>query len=353
MVSIEDRIFPSGPARDGHILRLEFVDSWESQLIGLGRLTSFLSPRLLRQSHAVDDMGLYVIFMQRHRVEVGLKLLLERTDTQPTYTHDIRQLLELCASSVIAKGLSREWAVFSAMQAEYINLMHEIDSGAATYRYPVDKHAKSWGRRRFVDLEALEIAGTSFQEAILDLTETLAMLEPLPITTPEAEITAQELQRLVVACDRCIETQKRTVASVRAEGERVLGSHARGPHHESADVYIAGAAAEEVTAALAARAGRMLNRIVTTHEVNLGRTVETISSPIPPLRLSPDPQVMRAQQDAQIKWMAEEMSKAMKPLAVALEDSHRRSTGWSTPAARQLHLDIARFRSRFFKNWDA
>lgn len=159
--SLSARVFPEGPARDGNILRLEFVESWESQLIGLGRLTAFLTPGLLHRSHAVDDIGLNVIFMQRHRVEVGLKLLLERSEAKPVRTHKIRDIHEACGRAMTAKGLSSEWDGFVAAQSDYIHLMHKIDSGAATYRYPVNTNSQPWQRPRFVDLEELEAAGAS------------------------------------------------------------------------------------------------------------------------------------------------------------------------------------------------
>jgi len=37
-VSLAERIFPGGPPRDGHILRLDLVESWESQLLGVERM---------------------------------------------------------------------------------------------------------------------------------------------------------------------------------------------------------------------------------------------------------------------------------------------------------------------------
>jgi hypothetical protein len=43
MPSLADSIFPGGEPRDGYILRLELVGSWESQFLGLGRLTRFIT----------------------------------------------------------------------------------------------------------------------------------------------------------------------------------------------------------------------------------------------------------------------------------------------------------------------
>jgi len=74
--TLSDDVFPKGPPRDGLIARTEYVGSWESQFRGVGRHTAFLSRYLLSFSAAVDDIALDVVFLQRHRVEVGLKLIL-------------------------------------------------------------------------------------------------------------------------------------------------------------------------------------------------------------------------------------------------------------------------------------
>jgi hypothetical protein len=67
--SLSHRIFPKGPVRDGNILRLEFVESWESQLIGLGRCgpREPISPvSIASQSSAHAQVGQHEIFAPRH-----------------------------------------------------------------------------------------------------------------------------------------------------------------------------------------------------------------------------------------------------------------------------------------------
>lgn len=164
-MSSRARIFPPAPPRDGNLLRLGLVGSWESHLVGLGRLTAFLTPRLLKQSHAVDDMGLYVVFLQRHRVEVGLKLVLERARAPIPNTHAIEALVNACDTACAAVGYGSEFRAFAASQQEYIGLIDEVDPGAATFRYPVDAKAQPWARQELVDLQALEEAGKEFQDA--------------------------------------------------------------------------------------------------------------------------------------------------------------------------------------------
>ncbi|MBA3329124.1 MAG: hypothetical protein H0T43_12565 [Solirubrobacterales bacterium] len=71
---------------------------------------------------------------------------------------------------------------------------------------------------------------------------------------------------------------------------------------------------------------------------------------IPPapelLRLFGDHAAATDQIDKQIKWWVDGLVAFARPLTQAVADVEDRSREWSTPAARQLHLDVVRFRSR-------
>ena len=150
------------------------MGTWESQLLGLGRLTVFLTERLEKESFAIDDMALYVVFLQRHRVEVGLKPILERARASIPTTHKLAPLLQACKNAVEAAGFASEWQRFASAQTTYVQLVGQIDPGAATFRYPVDTAQQPWARDEHVDLDAFEKAGAGFQAALLDLVEDLA-----------------------------------------------------------------------------------------------------------------------------------------------------------------------------------
>jgi hypothetical protein len=162
-MTLRDDIFPSGPLRDGTIIRAQLVETWESQLLGLGRLTAFLTERLEKESFAIDDMALYVVFLQRHRVEVGLKLILERAGASIPTTHKLEPLLQACKTAVEAAGFTSEGQRFASAQASYVQLVAQIDPGAATFRYPVDTAQQPWARDEYVDLDAFERAGAGFR----------------------------------------------------------------------------------------------------------------------------------------------------------------------------------------------
>jgi hypothetical protein len=64
----------------------------------------------------------------------------------------------------------------------------------------------------------------------------------------------------------------------------------------------------------------MRDRIVAAHELELVfEEAMSHASPFPPFRMLPNPQLMQAQQDAQIRWMADETRRVFSPLGKALE----------------------------------
>lgn len=348
VTSLGDSIFPSGDPRDGYILRLELVGSWESQFLGLGRLTAFLTPRLLAEAHAVDDMGINVVFLQRHRVEIGLKLILERAQATPVGDHRIDSLWKRCVHACMEAGFSPQWQNFDSAQKDFAYLLDRVDPGAATFRYPVDKHNQPWKRGQ-VDLAELEQTGAAFEHDVLTLVRDLATAEPLPVTAEEAVQAVDELRSLIDGCRGMMRASREIVDELRRQTDalKVLRPTPREDRLDGRDSYAALAAVAEVTEPLATRAEDLLNRIVATYGIDLAPT-----PPPPPIEPAPvlnpfsPPEKIKATQDAQIKWFVDHFVREIRPLSQAVNAVHRRSEDWSTPAARQIHLDVTRFRSR-------
>ena len=349
MTSLADLIFPSGDPRDGYILRLELIGSWESQFLGLGRLTAFLTPRLLAEAHAVDDMGINVVFLQRHRVEVGLKLVLERAQATAVGDHSIDALWTRCEQACVAAGFSSQWQTFADSQKDYAYLLNRVDPGAATFRYPVDKQNQPWKRGQ-VDLAELERTGAAFQQDIVALVRELATAEPLPVTAEEAVEAADELRSLVAGCRSVMRVSRESIDELRRHADALT---ALGPirRHAGRDIgrdsYAALAAVAEVTEPLAARTQDLLDRIVATYDIELPPEPPSRSiGPAPMLNPFSPSETMKAAQDAQIKWFVDHFVQEIRPLTQAVNAVYRRSRDWSAPAARQIHLDVTRFRSR-------
>lgn len=57
--------FPLRDPRDGDVLLLDFVKTWESQFLGIGRNARVLTLNTLRRDHAADDLGLNLVFLRR------------------------------------------------------------------------------------------------------------------------------------------------------------------------------------------------------------------------------------------------------------------------------------------------
>jgi hypothetical protein len=352
MPSVDEMIFPIGEPRDGYILRLELVGSWESQFLGLGRLVAFLTPRLLAEAHAVDDMGVNVVFLQRHRVEVGLKLILERAGVSPVGSHNIDSLWKRCAEACAAAGVPSCWDTFDHAQREFAQLLDRVDPDAATFRYPVDKDNQSWERGN-VDLVALEKAGVSFERDLLTLVRELAAAESLPIAEDDALETAEELRALIVQCRSFIQKSREVVERLREQRQAlrsmIPGSRTGAPDRGD-DEYAEFEALAEASEPMVRGTEEFLERVVATYEIEL--TPLPVAAPIelPPLPNPLDsPLRLKETFNALIKWLADQMIRQLRPLTVAVNAVYRRSESWETPAARQVHLDVTRFRSRLVR----
>jgi hypothetical protein len=346
-----DMIFPAGEPRDGNILRLELVGSWESQFLGLGRLTAFLTPRLLEEAFAVDDMGVNVVFLQRHRVEVGLKLILERMDATPVGDHSIDSLWSRCDQACQQAGFSSQWDIFARAQKEFAHTLNRVDPGAATFRYPVNRKNQAWKRGQ-VDLIELEKAGAAFQRDLLTLVREAAAAETLPIDKEEAAEAAEELRSLVERCRGLLRTNQEIFHdfSEQMNALKALNPNARRRRPEPSRVIPEFEAIAEVAEPLASLTEEMLTRVVETYSVQLPPSPPP--EPITPApRLNPfDPPAKMAEaQREQIKWTVDLIVREVPPLAEAIDAVCARSKSWQTPAARQIHLDATRFRSRLLR----
>jgi hypothetical protein len=116
-MTLRERLFPVDPPTPHVLMKTAFVGTWEAKFRGLGRLTGFLDDTLPRFSAADDDLGLGVVFLHRHHVEIGLKLLLERVGARLETSHRLRGLVEACATAFAERGWAAEWERLSTSSA--------------------------------------------------------------------------------------------------------------------------------------------------------------------------------------------------------------------------------------------
>ncbi|HEV7564388.1 MAG TPA: hypothetical protein VGO31_00315 [Microbacteriaceae bacterium] len=285
-------------------------------------------------------------------MEIALKLILERAGANIPGIHKLAPLRVAAERACSDASVGDDWSTLIGPHAEYIELMDDVDPDAATYRYPVDRSLAPWSREPYVDLLTLEAAGAAFHKAIVALVAILAAQEPLPTTDDDAQVTAVELAELAACCRALVQVQDDAMHAVRAERERLeatavtVGKRPRVrelSRHELAPSD----ALRDNTLALAARAERMVDRIID------GSPGATRPATLAPAALKPipsfldvSPAVWREQQQAQLRWFVDALAGRTRALMPAVRAVETRTAGWSAPAARQINLDVARFRSR-------
>jgi hypothetical protein len=352
-MSLADNIFPKGSPRDGLIAQTEYVGSWESQFRGLGRHTAFLSKYLLRFSAAVDDIAVDVVFLQRHRVEVGLKLILERTSATIPRSHDIADLTERCKQALHAAGRSDLAKQLSEETNEFVQLMHESDPGSFAYRYPVDIRHQPASRHRYVDLKELEAAGAKFQASIIRIVDTLTEAEPVPITNAEVEATADEIEALLRAIRSSKTFWTHTYNEIVADRDKIAALIGRSIEDDQAPAQKA--AADEYMELFTALEPQLLLLLL---RLELRR-----ESPPAALQIEPEPvilprvtigtpQAVNAQTHSFMRAFVDGLVPRMIELKRTLVLLCNRTENWQSPADRQLHADLGRFASRLMSGVD-
>lgn len=353
-LSLRDRIFPLTAAHDLYLVRLGLVESWESQFVGLTRLTEFLTQGLLQRSHAVDDMALSLVFLQRHRVEVGLKLILERVGEladgagKLVNTHNLLGLFESAKRGCANRGRHAGWQSSMNAQREFVALMQEVDPKASTFRYPVDTAASPWRRGEFVDLRSLQAEGSIFAEGVSTLVRHLLTLEPLPASDDHPAL-AYRLAELAQGCTRVVDAQRYTLDAIRRVNDDLGAALSRPVHRDGgAAVEMAGEAVQDVAIALAQRAHDFARRISDERGLTLSLKPAAALAAPPPAPVPFDPQARTKILELE-RFVVDTMLDAFAPLKRSLPYVCDASKGWTTPAARQLHLDAERFRERLFR----
>ncbi|HEX6752451.1 MAG TPA: hypothetical protein VF093_02520 [Solirubrobacterales bacterium] len=135
-MSIRDEIFPAERRRD--YVQTEWAQGWTAGAAGFGYAAEFLTKHARSFGATIDQAGLAVFFLQRHRIELILKDLLGFLDVDFPATHSLRRLWELCNQGfAVSDGLS--WAEFEKQNGEFVEALIAVDDGAATFRFPVDR----------------------------------------------------------------------------------------------------------------------------------------------------------------------------------------------------------------------
>jgi hypothetical protein len=339
--TLSDRIFPSNSPHPGTLMQTQWIGTWESQFIGLGRLTAFLCDQLGRFSAADDDLGLGVVFLHRHRAEVGLKLLLERAEAPVLKLkgHQLDRLRSRCKDVLVASGLSSEWARLCADQDEYLTLLENMDQSGAVYRYPADTQGTPFVREDFIDLAELEKAGARFEAAVMLVVDVLARRAHLHLAPDQIEPTVHELAAVVRAIRSWLQFTEATSTLV-ARMAPMLGMPSAGHSSETDEAQ----SKLRVHANLLTRLQPSLLRVL--DQLQPLRPTNASSLDLQPSPLPAEPRIAPAALLVIARWMATETARHVREIKLTFIALHKRSQPWTDPAGRQIHSDIGRLLSR-------
>jgi hypothetical protein len=152
-MSIREEIFPV-ERREAYV-QTEWSKGWGYAGIGYREAARFLTKERDRFGASVDQTGLAIFFLQRHRVELSLKELLDALGEAKRgieLQHSLVRLWDACRELVGTDTL--EWQQMNS-GGELITVLDGADPGSYTFRYPVDNRGYESKRPQFINLDAL------------------------------------------------------------------------------------------------------------------------------------------------------------------------------------------------------
>ena len=176
----------------------------------------------------------------------------------------------------------------------------------------------------------------------------LAPLEPIPVDPGDAEDVAAELRELSRACRRMNRDVDHILGQLRAQSHAL--AREREPSASMRQRLLASDEVKRNAEDIANRSDRFLGRIDTSFNLTTPPAPPDRPLPtIPHIRPTIDQEAMTPQLDAVTKAFAQSMIDWVRPLHDAINAVEARSSSWSTPYAKQLHLEVGRLKSRLTK----
>lgn len=149
---VYEAIFPN--ERKERFVQTEWATGWGATTSGFRLAAEHLTKNAHVFRAEIDQVGLAVFFMQRHRIELVLKALNEAAGVEFKPTHSLRTLWSRCEAP-LRKLDAKNWKTFKADHDPLIDAIARVDDGSFTFRYPVDTKGVEVERPQFVDLAAL------------------------------------------------------------------------------------------------------------------------------------------------------------------------------------------------------
>lgn len=162
-MGVYEEIFPAERRRE--YAQTEWSGGWTSGASGFGYAAECLTEQARSFGATIDQAGLAVFFLQRHRVEMVLKDLLIFLKVGFKPNHSLQYLWGLCERP-FEKSELLDWSELEAEQGEFVGALISVDDGAATFRFPVDQDGREVERPAFVDLAALNRHTAAFEHGV-------------------------------------------------------------------------------------------------------------------------------------------------------------------------------------------
>lgn len=177
-MSAADDIFPSHQHPD--FVQTQWAEGWAYTLIGFGGAARMLTEQRKKMNASVDQIGLAVFYLQRHRVELVVKHALVNLGHAPVDVAKLPHTLDVLwreLGDAVKANNPNHWQELDLRYADFIYAIHQADQGSFAYRYPVDRGGSTSQRAPFIDLEALERYADDFENGIAGYTDWLDELE--------------------------------------------------------------------------------------------------------------------------------------------------------------------------------
>jgi hypothetical protein len=171
-VPAADDIFPTSQHPD--FVQTQWSEGWAYAVIGFGSAARMLTERRGEMHASVDQIGLAVFFLQRHRVELVMKQALVDLGQKPVDVAKLGHSLDGLwqrLGKVVSAISPQDWNDLDGRYADFVAAVHQADEGSFAYRYPIDRKGAESKRASFINLDALERYGQDFESGIYGYTD--------------------------------------------------------------------------------------------------------------------------------------------------------------------------------------
>jgi HEPN domain-containing protein len=135
-------------------MQTEWSAGWDNAPAGFSYAAEHLTEHAQEFGAILDQVGVPLFFLQRHRVELALKSLLATVGADVPPTHDLKTLWKKCEETLRPMD-DKAWRTFETDHLNFIDLLDEVDPGSFAFRYPVDRQGDPIERPQFIDLGIL------------------------------------------------------------------------------------------------------------------------------------------------------------------------------------------------------